>query len=153
MRRFSILFTAALLTFLVVIVFYSTRYRFEARLFPVVIGIPAVVLLLVQIIRDVLHKEHGEGRLSGEGQEALSSSRTMSAYVWFGVWVVGFLLLIYVFGFLIAIPLFVFTYVKLHGRGWLYSLCVAVGMIMLIYGIFTLGMKMHFYPGLLFSWL
>jgi hypothetical protein len=64
---------------------------------------------------------------------------------------VSFLIMIYVLGFLLGIPLFLFLYLKYQGLGWFRSLGIAAGLIILIYCMFSLLMKMRLYPGLLFS--
>jgi hypothetical protein len=53
-----------------------------------------------------------------------SSNRLGSLEIW--SWIVGFLALIQTIGFLSAIPVFTFAYIKVYGGGWLLSLALAL---------------------------
>lgn len=147
MMRLSLLFTAALLAFLIVLTLYSLSYPFEARLFPWVIGIPATILMLIQLLKEVSHQRHAtqeEGLSEQEGGDS-------RAYTIAIAWMAGFLAMMYVLGFFIGIPLFLILYLKTNGLGWFRSLGLAGGLIIFIYGIFSLVMNMRLYPGILFS--
>lgn len=145
--RLKFLFTAGLLAFLIVIVLYSLSYPFEARLFPWVIGIPATILMFIQLLKEVSHQRHATQEEGLSGQKGGDSR----AYAITIAWMAGFLAMLYVLGFLVCIPLFLFLYLKTNGHGWFQSLGLAAGMIMFIYGIFSLVMNMSLYPGILFS--
>ncbi len=147
MMRLTFVFTAGLLAFLIVIVLYSLSYPFEARLFPWVIGIPATILMLIQLIREVSHQRH----VTQEEGPSEHKGGNSQAYGIIIAWMAGFLAMSYVLGFLVCIPLFLFLYLKTNGHGWFQSLGLAVGMIVFIYGIFSLVMNMSLYPGILFS--
>ena len=58
---------------------------------------------------------------------------------------------IYLLGFLIAVPLLVFTYMKQHGTSWLLTIIFTVIVPALVYSIFELLLRIDLYQGLLFS--
>ncbi len=152
MRKPAIIFPIVLLALLIVLAIYSLSYPFQTQLFPLVICIPVIALVLIQVVREI-SQSSGSRRQEGNPAE---QGATGSRAVWRGhaliiAWMTGFLLMIYIVGFILAIPLFLFLYLKLHGSGWLRSLGLAAGMVIVIYSLFTLAMKMHFYPGVLFS--
>jgi hypothetical protein len=142
------LFSTAILIFLLGIVIYSFKYPFEARLFPWVVGIPAALVMLVQTLTEFSGKESATQEEGDLSEQEGSDPRAYASII---AWMIGFLIMIYVLGFLVGIPLFVFLYLKTKGLGWFRSLALAVGLIIAIYGIFFLGMEMRLYPGLIFS--
>jgi len=66
-------------------------------------------------------------------------------------WVAGVCLLSYLVGFLLAIPLFSFLYLKARGRGWLTATVFSVIVTASVYVIFEIGFKFYLYRGLLFD--
>lgn len=66
-------------------------------------------------------------------------------------WLGGFLLAIYLLGFVTAIALFVFSYLKGCRRGWLIAIVFAVSIAGLTYCIFVLTLKLRLPRGLIFS--
>lgn len=65
-------------------------------------------------------------------------------------WIVGFSLTAYLVGFIIAVPLFAFSYLKRRGRGWLIATVFAIVILAVVYGVFEVGFKVPLYRGLLF---
>ena len=143
----NLLFSALLLVFLVVIDLYTFKYPAEARLFPWVVGLPATVLMFIHTIKEISRLRQGTEEHE-DGSQAVGDKR---AYVLIIAWMVGFLIMIYILGFLAAIPLFIFLYLKTHGLSWFRSLGLAAGLIIVIYLIFSLGMEMRLHPGIIFS--
>jgi hypothetical protein len=66
------------------------------------------------------------------------------------VWWVSFVLVTYLFGFLVAIPLLPLSFVRFRGhRGWLKSIAVAATAEASIYVIFVAIMQIDLYRGIL----
>ncbi|MDP2645375.1 MAG: tripartite tricarboxylate transporter TctB family protein [Desulfobacterales bacterium] len=142
--RLRLLFSTGLLTLLIVIILYSLKYPFGARLFPWVIAIPAALLMLMELAKEIFQpRDAAPAELDPEEKK-----RRNRAYGSIIAWMVGFLAMIYVLGFLVGIPLFLFLYLKTNGFPWFRSLRLAAGLILSIYLIFSLLMNMHLYPGL-----
>ncbi len=148
MMRLNLLFSAAILAFLLVIDLYSLKYPSEARLFPWVVGIPAAVVMLIQTLKELSRKGAADREEDVLSEQVNGESR---AYVAIIAWMVGFLIMIYVLGFLTSIPLFIFLYMKTHSFSWRRSLGLAAGLFIIIYLMFSYGMEMRLYPGLIFS--
>jgi hypothetical protein len=147
MMRLRILFTTALLAFLILLALYTLSYPFEAQLFPWVIGIPATILMLIQALKEISQLRHA----TKEKVPAEQAEGDYRAHILIIVWMAGFLITIYILGFLIVIPLFLFLYLKINGLGWFQSLGIAAVLIIFIYCIFALALNMRLYPGILFS--
>ena len=102
-------------------------WPWKAALFPVVIGIPIIVLAGLEgilTLRGSDGKERGHAvdmQLTEDISPALMRQRTLRAFAW----LFGFFGIILVVGFPLAVPLFVFLYLTLEAReGWLLS-CVS----------------------------
>ena len=66
-------------------------------------------------------------------------------------WAAAFMFSIYLLGFIIAIPLFTFSYLKWRRRSWLTAIVFCIVMTFLVYGIFTLGLRVPLFKGVIFS--
>lgn len=125
-----------------------------AKLVPLILTSVIFVLATVALVKSVLPKSRTDIAVvqgdTDEGEEARGSLR---GYMAAGLWTVGFVLGIYLLGLTVAIGLFVFSYTKSHGTGWLMSAILTVFTLGFAYGIFEIGLRMRLYKGLLFIWL
>ncbi|MDP2719106.1 MAG: tripartite tricarboxylate transporter TctB family protein [Dehalococcoidia bacterium] len=147
-----LIFSSAILAFMVILVLYTFQYSSEAKIFPWVVGIPSIILMSVHIIRLVVQKQEVKAEVEDEEEGLTVAGVTWRNYLSIISWVLLFLIMILFLGFFVTIPLYFFLYQKLHGGRWLSSVLVAAGSIIIIYVIFTTGMKLELYPGLLYKW-
>ena len=124
----------------------------KAALFPLVIGIPLFCLAAAEALWTIFGAapaQEGEAkdfRLSIGNQTA---RRTLVATGW----ILGFFGAIVLLGFPVAVPLFVFLYLKLQGReGWLLSIAMTAAVWGVFYGLFDLLLHLPFPAGWLASW-
>ncbi len=103
----------------------------QSRMLPVIIAISGLLLSIVQMSRDLrsgveLPTEHGK-----------SASHPFWVPTRFFSWIFGFTLSIWLLGFLISVPLFLFSYVKFQGRqSWFLSSCLALFVTLFVWGVF-----------------
>ena len=151
---FTILLALVMLT-LVLIALFS--YPLQAKLFPLVIGIPTLILAAIQVVRDTLPRFQPRKDNAGKGNGERFSSwiRELKGknlgYLLTFAWIAGLILAIFLIGFYGAIPMFLFLFFKLHGQRWLFSTIMTIVMSSVLYAVFVLGFKFTFYEGLLFS--
>lgn len=140
----------ALLTFIIFAVFAfgvfsAGEWEIQARLFPWVIGIPAVVLCASQLLCDFFQRR-GPGEADDlRGAMDLPVDRSVPASVvvnraltTFG-WIFGLFAAVGLVGFVISVPVFVVLYLKLQGGESLrVSLVSGVSMFLVIVGVFHL---------------
>ena len=152
------------------IIFYLTfGLGSVARMVPFAVVIPTLLLLLFQLMMDMLprlaqkysrleNKDlfHVEGLrkkirepVEDVEVEALQRNRERKAFLWLLV----MLILIYLLGFLIALPLYTLVYLKRRSEKWLIAVLVAVGIGCLVYGVSILNLGTRLYGGLLWQWL
>ncbi len=142
------LFTLIIATTIAVALFQSRNFGFRAGLFPWVIGIPTLLLALVQLTKDItLHKKE-----RADGHEAIPPAvvrrRTFSIIGW----TLGCFLAIWLLGFSYAVPLFIFLYLKLEGReGWLMTIAVTFFSWLFFYALFERMLNVPFPDPLLLS--
>lgn len=137
---FTLLFLAAF----TVGVFTAAEWEIQARLFPWVIGIPAIVLCLGQLLSDFFgRKRSGEDDTRGMMDLPVDRSVPTSlvirrAFTTF-LWLCGLFIAIRLFGLVIAVPMFVVLYLKLQGGEKLgLSLKCGLAMALLLIGVFDL---------------
>jgi putative tricarboxylic transport membrane protein len=142
------LFTLVIVTVIAVALFQSRNFGFRAGLFPWVIGIPTLLLVLVQLTKDLtVEKEQSAGDHEAI-PPAVVKRRTLSIIGW----TLGCFLAIWLLGFSYAVPLFIFLYLKLEGReGWLISVAVTFFSWLFFYALFERMLNVPFPDPLLFS--
>jgi hypothetical protein len=62
---------------------------------------------------------------------------------------IGFVSAIALFGFIVAIPLFVLSYMRNHGANWQKSFLISVLTLIVIYALFSAVLEVTLHPGLL----
>ena len=132
----------------------SIDWPLRTALFPRVIGIPLLLLALTEMILSMLgveKKREGHAvdfELTTDVDPVIARKRTVAIVGW----TLGFLALILVIGFPIAVPLFVFLYLKLVGKeGWLLTLILTALSWLFIEGLFNRLLHIPFPEGWIFS--
>lgn len=117
----------------------------EARLFPWVIGIPTLVLLVWQIVIEIQGKGKPRKETPLERQVIVPSKQLIFA----GLWLVGALAGVYLFGFLIAVTGYVLLYLIFHREKLLMSIVFGLSLFLFMqFIIYLLGTP--FYGGLIY---
>jgi hypothetical protein len=129
-------------------------WPWKASLFPLAIGIPVFCLAAAEALWVLLGRtERGETKdfqFSHDLPEKEILKRTGLA----AGWIFGFLAAIALLGFPLAVPLFVFLYLKFQGNeGWLFSAVFTATVWLLFYGLFDQLLHLPFPDGWLRSWL
>lgn len=124
----------------------------EDKVAPILFGGVLIVLVIIELGRDLGSKKDlvrpKESENKGQdGQKIIPSDRIPAIVVWLAGPILGFCLL----GFHVTIPLFVFLYIKLHGRGWFIATIMAVVTTAFFVGICDYALRIGFYEGLIFE--
>jgi putative tricarboxylic transport membrane protein len=145
----SALLTLIIVTIIALALFQSRNFGYRAGLFPWVIGIPTLLLALVQLAKDVMGHKKERASDYGELSPEVVRKRTFSIIAW----TVGCFLAIWLLGFSYAVPLFIFLYLKVEGReGWLMTLTVTFFSWLFFYALFERMLNVPFPDPLLLSW-
>ena len=119
------------------------QWQYHARAFPWVIGIPALLLCVAQLASE-LFPAKGPGTIDDTaGLMDLPVDRSVPVSIVvrravniFG-WILGFFFVIWLLGFILAVPLFVFSYLTIQAREkiWVALIYMAV-MLLFLLGVF-----------------
>jgi len=152
------LFSFCALVFFCVFVYQAQDWRLQARLYPYAIGIPMLVLAIVQVIMDlrgVKAKESADAtpmdfQFAKDIEPAVAKKRAITMFSW----LLGFFFAILIVGFNIAIPLMMFTYMKFQGKEpWVLSIVLTVVAFIFYYTLFVRLLNLPFPEGLLIAYL
>jgi hypothetical protein len=122
-------------------VYYALRWPPKAALFPLVMGIPLLVLALAQLVVDLRARPAAPtGQASGRAFGVLA-------------WMAGFIVLVLLLGFPATVPLFVLAYLVIGGReGWMLSVALAAAAWAAFHLLFQRLLHFPFEPGLIGGW-
>ena len=152
------IFSFIFLIFFIVFVYQAQDWRLQARLYPLAIGIPMVILAIIQVILDlkgVERKQRDDAapvdfQFTQTVEPKLARRR---AIIMFG-WLFGFFFSIWLLGFSITIPLMVFSYLKIQSNEkWTISIILTVTAWLFFYFLFVRLLNLPFPDGLIFTWL
>jgi hypothetical protein len=126
----------------------ASTYPEETRLLPLVIGIPGIVLCLVQVVIDGI-----AAKRMRPGTALSPSPRVIREVVLLG-WFLGFLLMVLLFGFLAAAPVMIFAFLYVDQREplRLAAIMSAAGFAVL-YLVFETLLELILFRGLVTEWL
>jgi Tripartite tricarboxylate transporter TctB family len=156
--RPAAIFSFCALVFFCVWVYLAHEWRLQARLYPWAIGIPMLILAIVQVILDlkgVQAKQSSDAtpvdfQFTKEIDPATAKKRAIIMFSWLA----GFLLAIWLLGFPIAIALMMFTYLKFQGgESWVLSIALTVVAWLAFWGLFVKLLTLPFPEGVLITWL
>lgn len=109
-------FSAGLAVVAAYAVVTALRWPPKAALFPLVMGIPLLLLALAQVTID--------WRVAGPREESTQETRAAISIL---AWMAGFIALVFLVGFPLAVPLFIVGYLLLQGREpWFLSIALAL---------------------------
>jgi Tripartite tricarboxylate transporter TctB family len=132
-------FSAGLAAAAAYAVFTALRWPPKAALFPLVMGIPLLVLALAQMVVDLRQPQRPEGQ-PGAGLAALAIL----------AWMAGFIAVVLLLGFPLAVPLLIFAYLRVAGReSWPLSIALAAAAWGIFYLLFQKLLHFPFEAGLL----
>lgn len=150
LRPSSYFLIFVLLLMLVVLSVSLTWPYLESKLLFAIISSIVFVLAATSLAKEIRTEDKTavETKIEEEAEAIVERCRFASALGW----IAGFLLAIYLLGFVVATPLFTLSFLKLHGRGWLMAVGYTAIITVLTYVVFELALRASLYRGLIFSW-
>lgn len=140
MTRFSTGVTLVMLAIFTAMVVTALGFPRNARFMPLVVGIPAIGLCLLQLLLDLRAARRARAPrrpIPQEGEESDFGPGTRGAEVRSWLWLLGFLGGVLLFGFLLAAPLLIASYLRREaGVRWgraLLAAGVAAGLLHLLF--------------------
>ena len=141
----------ALMAIAVGVVITAIKWPFKTAFFPVIVGVFLFFGAAAELLLNLFGKEKGSKKqeamdfqLSDDIDPALANRRTLLAFGW----VLGFFLLILLFGFTLAVPLLVFLFLKVQAREkWGLSLFLTASSLVFFFGLFVWMLNIPFEEG------
>ncbi len=152
------IFSLLALIFFCVFVYEAKEWRMQARLYPFAIGIPMIILAIIQVILDLkgIESKPDDGAAPVDIQRtltvepAVAFKRTVTTFGWF----LGFFMGIWLVGFSITIPAMVFSYMFFHGKEkFVLSATLTVIAFIFYYSLFVRLLNLPFPDGMIQTWL
>jgi uncharacterized protein YbdZ (MbtH family) len=153
-KRASLVLGFAIAAFAAWAVYAAWDWPWRAKLFPLVIGIPLACLALVEVLWTLMRPAQAQQamdfQLSTHLPQGVAVARTLQA----AGWMLGLFGAIVLLGFSVAVPVFVFLYMKLQGReSWRLSAAFSIAIWAAFYGLFDRLLHLPFPPGWIPGWL
>ncbi len=144
----DIIFSSVVLVILTAMTVATMEYPPRARLFPLILLIITEGLVVIHLIKEIRGRNKHQ-KASAE-EEKTAEKIGWNVYLRAPFWITGFMLSIYLLGYLVGASLFSFVYLKVHGVKWLTTIGFSLGVLAVIYGGFEIALKTPLHGGLLF---
>ncbi len=151
------IFSFLVLVFFGYLVWEAGEWRLQARLYPWAIGIPMVVLALLNVVNELWDLDTGKAsdnapadfQLTQTVEHHVAVRRTICILCW----IVGFLAGIWLLGFSITVACMTFGYLKIQSKErWGMSLMLTASGWLLYYVLFERTLLLPFPEGKLLLW-
>jgi len=153
MQKKDIFFLIALLLVLAVVFILSLGYPHSARIFPLIVISLCGIIILEELLKAIIIRPTIEPPDKyNKSKEKMPKAEKKKQLNWLLVmaWMAGFALILWLFGFVIGLPLFLFAYVKTYDQGWRWAILLTAIIFLIAYGGFYLVLKIPLYEGFLF---
>lgn len=148
------LFSLVVLIFFCVFLYEAKDWRLQARLYPLAIGIPMLICAIVQFILDFKGVKAKESSSDGAPmdfqfqQTDVPPEEVRKRTITMFSWMFGFFAMIWLVGYVIAIPLMVFSYLKFQSNeSWPLSTLLTTIAFVFFYALFVKLLNLPFPDG------
>jgi hypothetical protein len=126
----------------------------KTRLFPLVIAIPLFCLAVAELVWSLARSSEQRGDVRDfQFAHGLPQDEARKRTALAAAWIVGFFAAVVLLGFPLAVPLFVFLYLKLEAReSWALCAVFAAVVSAVFYGLFDRMLHLPFPQGWLLQW-
>ena len=145
----SLVFTLVVAVIAAGAVYTAKDWPLGTGLFPRFVGIPVLVMALIQLIMDGYRSVKPTGsqtRDTGDLQVdwTMSAAEVAARGLAFTGWLLGMFFGILLLGFFITVPLFTLLYLRYQAKeGWRLTLWLTAGMLVFFVGVFDQTLHIH----------
>lgn len=154
MKRKDSLFYLILLIGLAAAFVTTLGYPSRARLFPIIVISFCGVFVLWALVKMFIarHKASSLDEYMQKNEETLKPDEGYRRQFFFAfAWIGAFILLLWLLGFVVGLPIFVFAYIKTYEESWRLAIISTIIMFLIVYVVFAVLLKIPLYEGLLFQ--
>jgi Tripartite tricarboxylate transporter TctB family len=137
-------------------IFSASRWSFKTGFFPLAVAIPLLLLVLLHLYLESFGAPEAskgpavDADFSGEVPDDVARRRVIIIFSW----IAGFILAVYLIGFPLTVPLFMFFYLKFQSEAsWFHSLALTAITWVLFHLLFQKLVHIQFETGAVQSWL
>lgn len=149
-------FSAFLILVAGYVIFTASHWSFKTGFFPLAIAIPLLMLALLQFglaafgAPETSKGPAVEAEFSAEVAPEVARRRAVTVFCW----IAAFILFVYLIGFPLTVPLFVFFYLKFQSdAAWTHSVALTVVTWGCFYALFQRLVHIQFEAGAIQTWL
>jgi hypothetical protein len=134
----------------------ASHWSFKTGFFPLAISIPLLILVILNLVLEFVG---GTEKASGPAVEAEFTTDVAPQVARWRVietfsWIAGFILLVLLVGFPVAVPLFLFSYLAIQSRvGWLLSAGLTAVTLGFFNFLFQRLLHVQFEAGVIQTWM
>ena len=150
MKTGNIFFSLFLLALAGYVIYTASHWSFKTGLFPLAIAVPLMFLAVLHFALDLFGKPEApaerviDAEFSNEVSPAEARRRALVTFSWIAL----FVALVYLVGFPLAVPLFLFLYLRLQSKvSWSYSMILTGLAWLAFYTLFERLIQLPFAPG------
>ncbi len=149
---FRHVFNLIVVLLLAIYVVTAWGYNPQARLMPLIVSIPILILAIVQTINDLRSSRPRAGEQAEAGtpideKEAGQGGKFKKEVNAF-LWAISLFVAIYLFGFVLTTLLYTFLALKVRARfAWKPSIAVSLSCFAFLFIVMVYGLKVDLYPG------
>jgi len=154
-----LVFSFLVILFFAYFIYEARDWRLQARLFPWAVGIPMLVLAILQFFLELAgpsERKESSGNAPVDFQFTQAMDSTVARWRTISIlsWIFGFFGAVWLLGFGLAVPALVFCYLRLQaGEGWGLSIGLTVGAWLCFWGLFVKLLSLPFPDGQITVWL
>lgn len=146
--------SALMLAIFVAMVAVASQYPPQARFMPLVVGIPGIVLCIIELIRELraaaARPAAADDRFAAEPSSAGAERREIVLWAYF----IAFVAALILFGFWPSIPVFLLVFLRFAaGESWRFSLILTVLGTAVLFLVFHKGLGVTLHPGFITGFL
>jgi hypothetical protein len=138
-------------------VIYSASYwSFKTGFFPLAVAIPLLIVSATHLLMEFFGSEEKargpsvEAEFSNEVAPEVARRRAAAIFSW----IAGFILLVFLVGFPLSVPVFIFLYLKLQSQvSWVRTLVLTAVTWGFFYVVFQRLVLLQFEDGIIQTWL
>lgn len=156
MRKGSLLFCLFLILVAAFAIRSALQWNFKAALFPLSVSIPLLILAAIQLLQVIFAKAQTDKEaivdldFSSDVPPEVARRRVVTTFFWIAAFIVS----VYLLGFPLTVPLFIFIYLKFQTEvSWLGTVAATAITWGGFYGLFQRLVHIQFEAGAIQSWL
>jgi hypothetical protein len=151
MKRYHVAFIVVFLVILSLLFAATLDYPKRARNFPLIVMGFAILILMKELAGEILPRRRLPSLVDKATPAKAVPRETVVEFFKIIGWIAGLGVLIWLSGFLVAFPLFIFVYIKIKGEHWLWAAAVSFSFWLIVYVGFGILLKLPLYKGLFFD--